>query len=115
MWQLSQRKYESVQRQTGFVGQLLFLAADNPVPQPVSNNVTLLIYEQDKDDWVLRRKHKFTPEAWGSHERTTAIGTVYNVFIPLEIKASAGQLHAVRVQYLDDVGHETLSDLVVLQ
>ena len=114
MWQLSERDNQDGTRQTGFTGQLLFLGSDDPVPQQVSSNVMVLIYERENDTWALRRQFKCTPDAWASHERRTAVGTVYNVFVPHDIDARAHQHYALRVQHVAENGQKRVSELITL-
>ena len=115
MWQFSEHDNGNGTRQIGFAGQLLFLGAGDPVPRPVSNKVTILVYEQEDARWVLRKQFKHSPDAWASHQRKTALGTVYNVFVPHDTMRVADLPFALRIQHIDDAGQELLSDLVVLQ
>ena len=109
MWQATQQNDSEGIPQVGYAGQLWFLGED-PVPHAVSALVTLLIYEQRGADWVLQQEYKYTPEAWATHKRETALGIVYNVFLPYKSEHKS----ALRTQYINENGKPVFSDLFVL-
>jgi hypothetical protein len=95
----------------GFHGKLMFFHGDNPTPQQVSHRTVVMLFHGDDDTWTLRQQFRFTPAAWNSHERTTAIGTVYHVFVPSSADPGSDFRLGIRVQHTSENGKTTLSEL----
>jgi len=94
----------------GFHGTLMFFRGDNPLSQKVANPAVVMLFNSiQKNDWTLHRQYQFTPSAWKSHERTTAIGTVYNIFVPGSVAPDSHL--GIRIQHTSKSGKTTFSDL----
>ena len=99
-------------RTEGFHGTLMFFRGDNPLSQKVANPAVVMLFNSiQKKAWTLHRQYQFTPSAWKSHERTTAIGTVYNIFVPGSVAPGLGSHLGIRIQHTSKSGKTTFSDL----
>lgn len=84
MWAFSSQEQADGQMQTGFQGKALFFGEGNDEARATSGHIEVLIYELVATEWKLRRKFISEGEAWKQNERETALGTVYDIFVPHE-------------------------------
>ena len=104
MWTFSSEEEPDGSKTPGFVGKVLFFAAGSDKPISASGQIEIQVYEQQGEQWQLRRKFVSEPDVWKRNERQTALGTVYDVFVPhdttlnqryslvLKYKSLSGQL-----------------------
>ena len=104
MWTFSSEEEPDGSKTPGFVGKVLFFAAGSDKPISASGQIEIQVYEQQGEQWQLRRKFLSEPDVWKRNERQTALGTVYDVFVPhdttlnqryslvLKYRSLAGQL-----------------------
>lgn len=84
MWTFSSREMPDGQTESGFQGKALFFAEGSDDARPANGNVEVLVYELANAEWQLRRRFVSDGEAWKQNERETALGTVYDIFVPHE-------------------------------
>ena len=84
MWTFSSQEEPDGSQTPGFVGKVLFFAAGSDKPISATGQIEIHVYEQQGDEWRLRRKFVSEPDVWKHNERQTALGTVYDVFVPHE-------------------------------
>lgn len=82
MWTFSSREAADGQTESGFQGKALFFAEGSDDAHPASGHVEVHIYELANAEWQLRRRFVSEGEAWKQNERETALGTVYDIFVP---------------------------------
>lgn len=82
MWAFSSQEEPDGSNRLGFAGKVLFFRAGSDTPIKVAGKIEVQIYEQQGDQWRLRRKFISEQDAWERNERQTALGTVYDVFVP---------------------------------
>lgn len=82
MWTFSSREAADGQTERGFQGKALFFAEGSDDAQPATGQVEVHIYELANAEWQLRRRFVSEGEAWKQNERETALGTVYDIFVP---------------------------------
>ena len=82
MWAFSSEEEPDGSKTPGFVGKVLFFAAGSDKPISASGQIEIHVYEQQGEEWQLRRKFVSEPDVWKRNERQTALGTVYDVFVP---------------------------------
>ncbi len=87
MWTFSSQEQPDGQFQTGFQGKALFFGEGSDQAQPASGHIEVQVYESVESEWKLRRRFISEGEAWKQNERETALGTVYDIFVPHETQS----------------------------
>ena len=82
MWTFSSEEEPDGSKTPGFVGKVLFFAAGSDKPISANGQIEIQVHEQQGEQWQLRRKFVSEPDVWKRNERQTALGTVYDVFVP---------------------------------
>ncbi len=84
MWTFSSQEEPDGSKTPGFVGKILFFEAGSDKPVEASGYIEIQVHEQQAEEWRLRRKFVSEPDVWKRNARQTALGTVYDVFVPHE-------------------------------
>jgi hypothetical protein len=102
MWTFSSQEEPDGSTTPGFVGKVLFFAAGSDKPISATGQIEIHVYEQQGDEWRLRRKFVSEPDVWKHNERQTALGTVYDVFVPHE--TAKNQKYSLVLKYRSATG-----------
>lgn len=104
-------------RTRGFAGQLMFLTAGSPVPAGVQGKVRILLYDDpsaETDSPKPIHQFDFEPEAWQLYRRETALGAVYDVFIPYVRRGNHAAYCRLQVCFMPEGGATFSSDIARL-
>jgi len=107
MWTFSSQEEPDGSKTPGFAGKVLFFAAGSDEPVAASGHIEIQVHEQQADEWQLRRKFVSEPDVWKRNSRQTALGTVYDVFIPHETLIN--QRYSLVLKYRSLTGQLVLS------
>lgn len=91
----------------GFLGKIMFFRAGSDLSQQIDQGVQVLISERDGENWQLKRKFIITPEALKQKQNSTALGEVYELFVPHETQPDG--LYGIVVEYTATDGTKIVS------
>lgn len=107
LWSIATQQDPNGLESQGFLGKVMFFGAGSDRSRTVDNGVRVLISEAIDDTWQLKQEFIITPEALTKKRNSTALGEVYELFIPHEIRADG--LYGVVVEYTAQDGSKTVS------
>ena len=107
MWTFSSQEEPDGSKTPGFVGKVLFFAAGSDKPVAASGQIEVQVFEQQGEEWRLRRKFVSEPDVWKRNERQTALGTVYDVFVPHD--TTINQRYSLVLKYRSLTGQSVSS------
>jgi len=103
MWTVSSREEANGLSSTGFMGKVLFFGVNDESSMEVEGRIETIIYEWNNDEWTLKRRFLPTQKAWKSHQRSTALGIVYDLFVPHDVEPGRQYALVMEHESLDGV------------
>lgn len=87
----------------------MFFGTGSDQSQQIDEGVQVLISEREGEgeDWQLKRKFIITPGALSKKQNSTALGEVYELFVPHDI--SPDGLYGIVVEYTATDGNKVVS------
>lgn len=107
LWSIATQQDPNGLESQGFLGKVMFFGAGSDRSRTVDNGVRILISEAVDDTWKLKQEFIITPEALTKKRKSTALGEVYELFIPHQIRADG--IYGVVVEYTAQDGSKTVS------
>jgi hypothetical protein len=107
LWSITSQQDSSGLQTRGFLGTIMFFGTGSDQSQQIDEGARVLISEREGEDWQLKRKFIITPEALSKKQNSTALGEVYELFVPHDI--SPDGLYGIVVEYTATDGTKVVS------
>lgn len=104
LWQPGEGRDANGLPTRGFAGQVFFFAAGSKEPVPVAGDVSIVIFDDqgsaEEQSTPLHEFH-FRDGVWNELERTSNVGTSYQVFVPYTRAGDHRASCSLRLKYQD--------------
>jgi hypothetical protein len=107
LWSITSQQDSNGLQTSGFLGKIMFFGTGSEQSQKINEGVRVLISEREGENWQLKREFIITPEALTKKLNSTALGEVYELFVPHDI--TPDDLYGIVVEYTADDGTKIVS------